>query len=66
MRIFFYFTGMESEVVTKGSKRLKLSPNKAELDEEIKQDVGEEIKLGKSSGDTTPDEQTAETKKEAK
>lgn len=57
---------MESEVVTKGSKRLKLSPNKAELDEEIKQDVGEEIKLSKSSGDTTSDEQTAETKKEAK
>lgn len=57
---------MESEVVTKGSKRLKLSPNKAELDEEIKQDVGEEIKLGKSSEDTTSDEQTAETKKEAK
>lgn len=57
---------MESEVVTKGSKRLKLSPNKAELDEEIKQDVGEEIKLDKSSGDTTSDEQTAETKKEAK
>ena len=56
---------MESEVVTKGSKRLKLSPNKAELDEEIKQDV-EEIKLGESSGDTTSDEQTAETKKEAK
>lgn len=64
--MFFYYTGMESEVVTKGSKRLKLSPNKAELDEEIKQDVGEEIKLGESSGDTTSDEQTAETKKEAK
>lgn len=59
---------MESEVVSKGSKRLKLSPNSAEVDEETKQDVRRctVIESGQSIDDTTSDEKTIESNNEAK
>lgn len=56
---------MASEVVTKGSKRLKLSPNRAEDDED---DVKRRkvIDSGQSTDDTISDEKTIEPSNEEK
>lgn len=58
---------MASEVVSKGSKRLKLSPNRPGVDEETKHDVRSTvIESGQSIDDTMSDEKTIELNSKAK
>lgn len=59
---------MASEVVSKGSKRLKLSPNRPGVDEETKHDVRRStvIESGQSIDDTMSDEKTIELNSKAK